>query len=364
MSVNLLRTQMINLLRRVREQYLKEGNYRIYSLYALGEVLLVMMGILLAMQVDNWNQNRHENRTKLENIENIYFSLNEDIQLGSLILMVEFALRGEQYWIDYLSGNLPYHDSLLIYGYAIGLTAYLSPNNGFYESLKQKGMETIENKGLRMLLTIVYEQNYPEIQRAMAHYSERFEKDRITYFRKYFIQGESHGIHYGDQYLHIDHVLFNIDGLKNKGAMEADREFLDFVKMSNVFHKNVLGQLERALNNVDKAKSLVSNEMTFARYGSPRRQEVTLLLENYQNVDEVFVSGEFNNWRPDGTMIRTPKGWETSFDLFPGSYEYKFIIMRNDDPHDPVNWIMDPANPDSVYVPEIGTYNSLLIVSE
>ena len=49
---------MINLLRRVRHQYLKEGNYRIYAIYALGEVFLVMMGILLALQVDNWNQKR------------------------------------------------------------------------------------------------------------------------------------------------------------------------------------------------------------------------------------------------------------------------------------------------------------------
>lgn len=31
-------------------------------------------------------------------------------------------------------------------------------------------------------------------------------------------------------------------------------------------------------------------------------------LEGFQNVEEVFVSGEFNNWRPDGSMLRIPTG--------------------------------------------------------
>ena len=66
---------------------------------------------------------------------------------------------------------------------------------------------------------------------------------------------------------------------------------------------------------------------------------------------------EFNNWRPDGTMLRTPTGWERSFTLFPGNYEYKFIIDRE-------RWILDPLNPDSTYVPEVDSYNSVLRISE
>lgn len=34
------------------------GSARKYLLYTIGEILLVMIGILLALQVDNWNQNR------------------------------------------------------------------------------------------------------------------------------------------------------------------------------------------------------------------------------------------------------------------------------------------------------------------
>ena len=34
---------------------LQEGDFKGYVIYALGEVILVMIGILLALQVNNWN---------------------------------------------------------------------------------------------------------------------------------------------------------------------------------------------------------------------------------------------------------------------------------------------------------------------
>ena len=37
---------------------MEERKIRRYLLYALGEILLVMIGILLALQVNNWNEQR------------------------------------------------------------------------------------------------------------------------------------------------------------------------------------------------------------------------------------------------------------------------------------------------------------------
>lgn len=355
---------MINLLRRVRKEHLQEGNYRIYAIYALGEVFLVMMGILLALQVDTWNHKRIQTQVEIDNIENLFFSINEDIQLGTLQYVVEYAIQGEQLWIDYLKGNTPYHDSLLNYGYAIGLTGFLRPNTAFYESLKQKGLETVENKGLRMLLSIIYEQNFPGIQESMDNFYHSYDSERKEYFRNYFVLGEVWMNQYGESILHSNYALFNIASLKNKEAMMGDKEFLDFIRISKLFHQNVLSQLERTTVDLQKAKNLVSHEYNYARFGTPKRKTVTISLEGYQDVEEVFVSGEFNNWRPDGTMLRTPTGWERSYDLFPGSYEYKFIIFRNDQIQDPGNWMMDPANPDSTYVPSVGAWNSVLTIGE
>lgn len=49
---------MLRFFRTIRKKIIEQDNVRKYLWYALGEILLVMIGILLALQVNNWNNNR------------------------------------------------------------------------------------------------------------------------------------------------------------------------------------------------------------------------------------------------------------------------------------------------------------------
>ncbi len=55
---------MIRLLRKIRQQLLSETKYSIYLLYAVGEIILVVVGILFALQIDNWNGNKNISNTE------------------------------------------------------------------------------------------------------------------------------------------------------------------------------------------------------------------------------------------------------------------------------------------------------------
>ena len=66
---------MIRLFKKIRHQLLQEDRYSIYILYATGEVVLVMVGILLALQIDNWNSNRNQDRLE----QDYYLKLLEDV---------------------------------------------------------------------------------------------------------------------------------------------------------------------------------------------------------------------------------------------------------------------------------------------
>jgi len=49
---------MIRFFRTLRQRLLAENRFSKYLLYAVGEILLVVIGILIALQIDNWNEER------------------------------------------------------------------------------------------------------------------------------------------------------------------------------------------------------------------------------------------------------------------------------------------------------------------
>lgn len=51
---------MIKFFRHIRQRMIKENRVSKYLLYAIGEIALVMIGILLALQVNTWNEGRKQ----------------------------------------------------------------------------------------------------------------------------------------------------------------------------------------------------------------------------------------------------------------------------------------------------------------
>ncbi|NQZ75129.1 MAG: hypothetical protein HRT61_03315 [Ekhidna sp.] len=62
---------------------MKENKITTYLLYAFGEILLVVVGILIALSIDNWNQNRQKKQLEIEYLQEIKTSLEEDIANGN-----------------------------------------------------------------------------------------------------------------------------------------------------------------------------------------------------------------------------------------------------------------------------------------
>ena len=60
---------MLKFFRKIRQQLLSENQTSKYLLYAVGEILLVMIGILLALQVNTWNQKRLEQQQELATVQ-------------------------------------------------------------------------------------------------------------------------------------------------------------------------------------------------------------------------------------------------------------------------------------------------------
>ena len=69
---------MIKFFRRIRQRLLSENKFSRYLLYAIGEIILVVIGILIALQINNWNENRKERLHEKEALGKFLQDLESD----------------------------------------------------------------------------------------------------------------------------------------------------------------------------------------------------------------------------------------------------------------------------------------------
>ena len=69
---------MIKFLRNIRRGLLMDNKVSKYLLYAIGEIVLVVIGILIALQINNWNDERQLRKEELKYYQNIKRQLLED----------------------------------------------------------------------------------------------------------------------------------------------------------------------------------------------------------------------------------------------------------------------------------------------
>jgi hypothetical protein len=71
---------MLRFFRRIRQKLLNEGSLKKYLIYAIGEIALVVIGILIALQINNWNEARKLRDKELEYLQGIKSDLEQDLE--------------------------------------------------------------------------------------------------------------------------------------------------------------------------------------------------------------------------------------------------------------------------------------------
>ncbi len=148
---------MIKFFRKIRQNLLTENKFSKYMIYAIGEIVLVMIGILLALQVNNWNTNRAQKQKEqiLLTALNKEFKANKK-QLDSVMFYGKSSMKSNAYLLsrlpikDVKKENL---DSLSIHLWNHTNTWTFNPSNGVTNSImNSSSINIISNNELRQLL--------------------------------------------------------------------------------------------------------------------------------------------------------------------------------------------------------------------
>ena len=84
---------MIKFFRKIRQKLLSENKFSKYFIYAIGEIVLVVIGILIALQINNWNEGNKQRAKEVDLVNalilDLDLKLNEnisDLEIGEQII--------------------------------------------------------------------------------------------------------------------------------------------------------------------------------------------------------------------------------------------------------------------------------------
>ena len=155
-----------------------------YFKYAIGEIFLVVIGILIAVQINSWNQER--NRLKLETVlleqlRDELLSIYSDVNSDSYTLSMG---QDSHYKImDYIDQNMSYVDSMCFDFFWIKRDEYIYPKNAVYGRIKEEGLDIITNDTIRYMTQGIYESVFPRLSRNNSFYP-----DISEYLNDYYLK--------------------------------------------------------------------------------------------------------------------------------------------------------------------------------
>ena len=156
---------MIKFFRQLRQRMIKDNRVSKYLLYALGEIMLVVIGIFLALQLNNWNGDRKESKYERMLLEKI----QEDLRLDTIDLRFnlryhESMRRSESALLDLLMNG---SDTTmeLDYNEALGSDLILNTHRSAYQNLIQHDIGIVKDDSLKSKLDRHYDFFYPVMER-------------------------------------------------------------------------------------------------------------------------------------------------------------------------------------------------------
>lgn len=236
---------MIKFFRHIRKQLLGEGKTAKYFKYAIGEIVLVVIGILIALQINNWNEKRIHNNSARIYIENIREELKFQIADLNEVFINRFErkINGLKSAKSYYENPTPINDTLsflneISYGAVVSFGIEPS-NQGVFESMINTGIIGNVEKELRTQI-----QNHYSNSRLVSQLSQGQAsgyQDLVNGLRPFYPEAPKQ--------------MSKIDQNRFMEALETE----EFIKEVNIEISNGLHNLQRINGVINSANKLINS---------------------------------------------------------------------------------------------------------
>ncbi len=138
---------MIKFFRTIRKDLMEKNKTGKYLKYAIGEIILVVIGILIALQINNWNEKKNNQTRAKEHLETIKLNLKDDIiQAENLLSETETTLEYSNDFLNQFKTLKPFDNTIQMYMIYLMYERNLEVNeSGFSTLLNSNGMSYLDS---------------------------------------------------------------------------------------------------------------------------------------------------------------------------------------------------------------------------
>ena len=236
---------MLKFFRRIRQKLLSENRFRKYLLYAIGEIVLVVIGILIALQINNWNEEKKNKAFEKEILEQLSANLIKDkITLQEITTNFDAAVSSTQKILG--SNWSPMEQDSLQYwlGDVIQFDRF-QPLTNAYEVAKSKGLDLISNKQLRFLLGTYYDDASKHAVKSIEDIERVFSGDWVP-----FMQKEGVDFKYKHYVVVRDYTVF-----------ERDTDAKGVLRLNQDNYRSGSDRIKRVIAIIEKLQTLIKEEL-------------------------------------------------------------------------------------------------------
>jgi len=234
---------MIHIFHKIRRQLLDENKIGRYLKYAIGEIILVVIGILIALQVNNWNEGRKKSR----DINMMLFELKNDLITDSLTIHDKMALLGrdvklQQELIDKLETNSVLDSSFNEHLGRVGIMRRVNFIRNGYDGVKNLGFENIQDHELRKAIITYYNDLIFQLLKDIEDDEDEFKNLFLPTIRQNFVDWDfgSYGIP------------------RNYEALSKDDEFEITLRINYLNRLSTLRRMEQASKELNRIIVLIN----------------------------------------------------------------------------------------------------------
>ena len=236
---------MIKFFRKIRQKLLSENKFSKYLIYAIGEIILVVIGILIALSINNWNEEKKDTDFENEMLAQIQENLaNDKKALKKIKIIFNNAISSSNKILE-LKRSEENLDSLKYWLADIIQFERFQPITNSYETLKSKGLDKVSNKKLRMLLGAYYDDEINHVIKSVGDVEYSFNNDWIPIMKEIIVD-----------FKFQDYVIVSDPNIFSQPS--TARNILTLNKDN---YRGGLNRVISAINSIDKLENILKKTL-------------------------------------------------------------------------------------------------------